>query len=179
VSATTRVHRQRCRPSAVLVRALVLVLLVWLLWPAAHGGRLGLVVVSGNSMQPTYAPGEVVLTWRLPVQTGAPVLIRVPEGHPAAGSLVIHRIRDRDPSGWITQGDNSPQPDRWRLVDDEVLGRALFRIRGSGTLLRWAINPLVLGGIAGALTVALMWPVSPPSPPPAPIDRDPADRRRR
>jgi len=143
--------------------AFVLVLLVRLLWPAVHGGHLALVVVSGNSMRPTYAPGEVVVTWRLPVRPGTPVLIRVPEGHPAAGSLVVHRIRDRDPSGWITQGDNSPQPDRWRLAGDEVLGRVLFRVPGGGTLLRWSINPLVLGGLAGALTMALMWPAPSPS----------------
>ncbi len=72
-----------------VVTLLAVIARIWLLWPATHGGRLGLVLVHGNSMQPTYAPDDLVLIWAGTIEPGRAVLLRVPDGGPLAGRLVI------------------------------------------------------------------------------------------
>jgi signal peptidase I len=170
-TAAARRRRRRSRARTRVVALLAVLLAVWLLWPATLGGRLGLVVVHGNSMSPTYAAGDVVLTWRAPVEIGVPVLLRVPEGRPFAGLLVIHRIVGTDGDDWLTQGDNSPTPDLWSLDDADILGRAVLRLPGLGAMLRRSADPWVLGALVGAALTSALWPARRAA---APADGSPA-----
>ncbi len=46
---------------------------------------------------------------------------------------VIHRIVGGDgESGYVMQGDNNPETDRWTPTDDEVLGEAVLHVPGAG-----------------------------------------------
>lgn len=147
----------RVRP-ALFAQCVVIVLIGALMWPASLGGAFGVVAVAGQSMEPTYQLGDVVITWKQPVELGDVVLYRVPEGSAGAGNPVIHRVIGGDSNGWITQGDNVGRPDPWEPAESDVLGVARFQTpidaRVIGLLRSWWFVALT-----GSLAVALfLWP---------------------
>jgi len=134
------------------------VVLALALWPSSLGGRLGLVMVAGNSMEPTYQLGDAVIAWRGPVEVGDIILYEIPEGSQGAGKTVIHRVVGGDGNRWVTQGDNSAYPDSWYPSNLDVLGVARVKIPLGGEVLGmvrswWFIA--VMGGVAVGL---LFWP---------------------
>lgn len=148
------------RPAEFLQWMLVICLAL-VLWPATFGGRFGMVIVAGTSMEPTYQLGDAVITWKEPVGVGDVTLYQVPEGFSGAGAPVIHRVISRDGIGWVTQGDNARYPDRWRPTDHDMLGVAKMKVPLGGYFLNlmrswWFIA--ILGGLATAL---LLWPDDP------------------
>jgi len=119
---------------------------------------MGIVMVAGNSMEPTYMLGDAVVTWREPVEIGDTALFRVPEGQVGAGNPVIHRVVGREDGGWVTKGDNTPRADNWRPSNHEMLGVAKFHIPIGGrmvAIIRSWLFIAVLGGLAVGLIV---WP---------------------
>src|SRR5215210_1217236 len=67
---------------------------LWLLAPTQWGGHLGLTVVSGHSMEPTYYTHDLVFTWKRDTYApGEVVVYTVPEGDPGEGYHVVHRVR--------------------------------------------------------------------------------------
>ena len=103
--------------------------LAWLfLWPALIGGFMTYVVVSGPSMQPTYESGDFVAARsQSGYEVGDIVVFSTDNGN------VIHRIIGGDgESGYVMQGDNNPEIDRWTPTDDEVLGEAVLHVPGAG-----------------------------------------------
>ena len=140
------------------LETMLVVCLVLLLWPASYGGRFGMVMVAGNSMEPTYQLGDAVITWRQPVEIGDVILYRIPENSPGAGNPVIHRVVGKEGGRWITKGDNSRAVDPWRPSEGDVLGVAQLRLAFGGRILAllrswWVIA--LLGGLAVGL---LLWP---------------------
>lgn len=150
---------RRINPLSFL-QTMLIVCLALVVWPSVFGGNFGMVIVAGDSMEPTYQLGDAVITWRQPVEVGDVVLFRVPEGEPGERNPVIHRVIGGDPSGWITQGDNSPIEDMWEPSSKDVLGVAQIKIPLGGRVLAvmrsWLFIAL-LGGIGAAL---LFWPDS-------------------
>jgi signal peptidase I len=154
------------RPGAVRTKSptpadalwlVVLLLVVWLIWPASFGGRLGLVLVAGTSMEPTYRLGDVAITWRSEPGVGDVVLYLVPDGV-ARGQPVIHRIVGGTPEAWIAQGDNNARPDEWTPASDDVLGVAVVRIPIGGRVLGMLRSPVAIAALAGTAVALWMWP---------------------
>jgi signal peptidase len=150
---------RRLNPSAffqwMLVGCLALVL-----WPATYGGAFGIVIVAGDSMEPTYSLGDSVITWRQPVEIGDTVSFRVPEGETGEGNPVIHRVIGGDASGWITQGDNSYAEDTWTPSSEDILGVAQFRVPFGGRLLGLMRSWLFIAVVGGVAAGLLLWPDS-------------------
>lgn len=126
---------------------LLLALALVALWPSAVGGPLGYVVVSGDSMLPTYSGGDLVVTRTTSsVAIGDVAVFTVPPDEPGAGMSVIHRIASGTAEqGWRTHGDNNPGPDPWVIDPDDIDGvvRAHVPYVGSALLaLRtwWALS---------------------------------------
>ena len=145
---------------AAVLQWVLVVILAMALWPSSLGGRSSLVMVAGESMAPTYQLGDAVVAWKQPVEIGDIILYRIPDGSPGEGKTVIHRIVGGDGNGWITQGDNSTEPDIWYPSDLDVLGVAQFEIPLGGDVLAlfrswWFIA--AMGGLACGL---LLWPDS-------------------
>jgi signal peptidase len=131
------------------------------LWPATLGGRFGMVMVAGNSMEPTYELGDAVITWREEVRVGDVILYQVPKGGIGEGNPVIHRVVGGGPGGWVTRGDNAAQPDSWTPSNRDVLGVAKVVIPLGGrvlALMRSWLFVATLGGLAAGL---LLWPEDP------------------
>lgn len=137
---------------------MVVVCICLALWPASYGGRMGMVMVAGESMQPIYELGDAVITWREPVEVGDIILYRIPEGVVGAGAPVIHRVIGGDGNGWVTQGDNRAQPDDWHPTDLDVLGVAKWKIPLGGEVLAVVRSWWFIGAM-GAIAIGLfLWP---------------------
>lgn len=101
-------------------------LLAALVAVVAFTGIVKHVLVLGNSMEPTYSSGDLVLT----VKTGdyelGDVIVFTPEpGH----HNVVHRIVSGDEvSGYMTQGDNNDFVDPWVSNSHSILGEVILHI---------------------------------------------------
>jgi signal peptidase I len=166
-----------------LVRAVVVAALV-LAWaielrPAALGGPLSFVIVSGTSMEPRMSSGDlVVVRERSDYQIGDVVAFRLPEDHGGGNAKVIHRITGGSArSGFTVQGDNRNSQDLWRPRPDQILGEEWLRLPGAGSVLvALRSSPFALAAASGATAFLLMllWPKRtrdepdlPPQPAPA------------
>lgn len=146
------------RALSLLFTALIIAGTVYL-WPAQLGGETRLVIVSGQSMEPTYDLGDIVVArgGGTP-EVGDTVVFAVPEGT-AEGMLVIHRILELDPEGrFITQGDNRETPDQWPLTEADIVGEPLLHIPKGGVVVRFFQQLWVLAIVLGLLAVFLLWP---------------------
>lgn len=115
---------------ARLLGALGVAALVWLfLWPAQFGGYMTYVVVSGQSMEPTYYTGDLVVARAKPAyEVGDVVVFTTPDGK------VVHRIVDGDgQAGFVMLGDNNDDIDQWTPTNDDIDGEAILRVPSAGT----------------------------------------------
>jgi signal peptidase len=137
--------------------ALVIVLAL-VVWPSSLGGRLGLVMVAGTSMEPTYQLGDAVIAWRQPVDIGDIVLYKIPEGSTGEGKTVIHRVVGGNGDRWVTQGDNSEFPDNWHPSNRDVLGVARMKVPLGGEVLRFVRSWWFIAAMGGGAVGLLLWP---------------------
>jgi signal peptidase len=116
-------------PAVKLAATAAVAVLVWLfLWPAAIGGSMTYVVVSGPSMEPVYETGDFVAAREQESYgIGDIVVFSTENGN------VIHRIIGGDgDTGYVMQGDNNPEVDQWTPTGDEVLGKAALHVPDAG-----------------------------------------------
>ncbi len=141
---------------------LLLALFVVALWPAVWGGITGVTIVDGQSMEPVYSSGDVVLTLRMPsYAVGDVISYQVPAGQNGAGGRVIHRIIATDDSGdkpvFTSQGDNNDSVDPWKFGTADVMGQAMLRLPGLGKVFSGS-NGVMLGAAVGLGVMVLLWP---------------------
>ena len=137
---------------------MLVICLILALWPTALGGRFGVVMVAGPSMEPTYMLGDAVISWKQPAEVGDVIVFEVPKGEFGEGNPVIHRIVGSDQSGWITQGDNMEFPDGWNPNQQDLVGVAKFHIPRGGRLLAIMKSWLFVSVIGGVAVLLLFWP---------------------
>ncbi|GAA3215738.1 S24/S26 family peptidase [Microbacterium terregens] len=120
---------------------------------------VGITVVSGESMLPTYDPQDLLVTWRSGAYpAGTPVVYRIPEGGPGAGMNVVHRVVSVAPDGThLMQGDNNAAVDPWRPLDSDVRGEVILRIPGGAYALRMVASPLFLAALCGVMLGAAVF----------------------
>ena len=148
-SVLTRVARWVALAATVLVA-------VWA-WPASLGGCTTFVLVSGGSMEPTYATGDLLVARCGEAAVGDVVVYEPPT---AAGSLVVHRIVGGDPSAWVLQGDANDWLDPWTPGQEHVVGRVVAHVPGLG-LAPWVLDPLVWASVIVAGLGVWLWPSRP------------------
>ena len=140
----------------------VVLVLAWfaLLRPPLVGGTTNYVIVVGDSMVPTYASGDLVVTRPAAAYpTGAIVLYRVPASEPGAGALIIHRVVGGDPSGgFTTRGDHNPGVDRWHPRASDVLGTSIAVIPKVGLAMTLVRQPILGATNAAVFALVVMWP---------------------
>lgn len=142
---------------------LIALLAVWgvALRPASLGGPATFIVIRGDSMEPTYYPGDLVVLHRADQYgPGDAVGYRVPDGELGAGLVVVHRILSGDGDvGYLLQGDANPAPDPWSPDDGDVVGRVTWRIPVVGSLIATIRQPAALASLAAslALTLVVFW----------------------
>ena len=141
----------RAIPSALL---LVLMAFIWITFaPMQAGGQAAYIVVIGNSMEPKFHRGDLVI-----VQRDANYLIGdiVAYKNAQLKSNVIHRIIDSQNNHFILKGDNNSWIDTYQPSAEEVIGKLWIHIPGGGSVIQRIRTPLNMALIAGALAGFLM-----------------------
>lgn len=162
---------------------LIGIALAWatFLRPTSLGGPVSYVIVSGNSMEPTYSDGDLaVLKERASYAVGDVVAYRVATTN-GRGALVIHRIIGVENGAFLTQGDNRDGRDQWRPTERDMIGTPMVAIPLLGRALRTVATPAGMAALSGigAFFAVLRSPRAPvPSAPAAsaPAQPDPTTR---
>lgn len=124
--------------------------------PTQLGGPTTMIVVAGDSMEPTLSDGDlVVLREKDGYDVGGVVTFPVPEGEAGAGTLVIHRIVGREGDGFVLRGDNRDRVDEWRPSDADIKGELWVHVPQGGDRLMAILQPPLLAALAGG--AATMW----------------------
>ena len=128
----------------------------WLLWPSSLGGCTTLTIVSGQSMEPTYYTGDLVVSRCGPVEVGDVVVYNPPD---VGGARVIHRlVGGSSEDGWVVQGDNNDFLDPWNPVDEDILGSAVLHLSGVGKVASILLSPLTWISLLIVALAVVIWP---------------------
>lgn len=138
----------------------LVVVLAWNLWPAALGGHTRFIMVTGASMEPVFHIGDSLVVREIDdPQIGDIIVFRIPQGDPAEGSFVVHRIfAQRADGSFMTKGDNRRYADPWHITPEDIVGKPTWTIPQFGRLLQMTHSPFFIGGAAGLLCMLLLLP---------------------
>lgn len=147
------------RLSRVLLSILawtLVALAAFFLWPTNLGGCTTFTIVSGESMEPTYHTGDIVLS-----RCGTPeigdVVVYQPER--LDGARIIHRVvGGESKTGWQLQGDNNDFVDDFDPTDAEVLGVARLHLPRLGLWVEALANPWVWASMITLALALFVWP---------------------
>lgn len=139
----------------------------WFLWPSSLGGSTTFVVVSGQSMEPLYAPGDLVVA-RKGVPAVGDVIVYRPEG--LGDAKVVHKIVGGDGvTGWDVKGVNNDWLDQWHPTNDDVVGMVAVHLGSGNRIGTLLLSPLFWGAFFVVAIGLLLWPEKPDGA--APSDR--------
>jgi len=133
---------------------LVMALTGWILFaPPQFGGQASMVIVDGNSMQPSYHKGDLIIVRSADYyQIGDIVAYK----HLEMGKYVIHRIIAEDLNRFVLQGDNNTWSDGFKPSQAEIIGKHWIRIPKMGKAINWLRKPIYFAFFASLLGGMLM-----------------------
>lgn len=153
------------RSHTKLLNALVLALLAIafvVFAPVQIGGAASFVIINGNSMEPLYYRGDLVIARTAPAyQVGDIVIYR----HPTIGP-VIHRIIGHAGDAWVFKGDNNHFIDPYQPVQNDLIGKAWIHIPSIGKALDYLRTPLARIIISLGLGAIIMTTITGSAPQP-------------
>ena len=122
---------------------------IWLAFaPTRVGGAASYIIVIGNSMEPTFHIGDLIIVHEEPAyQIGDAVTYRNQE----LGSFVFHRIVSQKLGRYSLQGDNNSWIDTYEPSQAEIIGKLWLHIPKGGGVIQKMRNPVAMAVIAGAL----------------------------
>ncbi|MEX2251139.1 MAG: signal peptidase I [Acidimicrobiia bacterium] len=143
----------KTRPIRWLASLLLAVAFLVVFAPTTVGGATSYVIVTGNSMSPTYFDGDLVVVRRGDYAVGEIVAFETGRG------LVIHRIVGGSAEeGFVMQGDNKENPDPWHPIKDDIVGKHFAQVPEAG---RWVQrvtgSPALFGVMIGGLGSLMVW----------------------
>ena len=121
---------------------------IWLAFaPTKIGGNASYVIINGNSMEPDFHRGDLVIIRSATTYNIGDIVTYWDDTLPA---YVIHRIIDVKQERFVLQGDNNSWIDNTRPSTEDILGKLWVHIPRLGKFLEWMRAPLQF-----ALIVAL------------------------
>lgn len=124
------------------------------LGPTVIGGQATYLTVSGDSMVPVLASGDLVIVRRADAYAVGDIVAFHLPNDPLTRNLVIHRIAGGTAtSGWTMRGDNNPGDDPWRPISGDLVGKAWIVVPGAGRALAWFRQPAVFASFAAGFVV--------------------------
>lgn len=104
-------------------------------------------VVMSGSMEPTIHVGSMAITQKQDAYNVGDVIMYWSTDYDL---YILHRIVDKTPEGFITQGDANPRPDAQVVKSDQIVGKCIFYSALLGKIMTflskpWVIPILVLG----------------------------------
>lgn len=139
---------QRKTGTIFSITGLFLVGLIWLVFaPAQFGGQAAYAIINGNSMEPLFERGDLVVLYRAgEYRIGDIATYRHPEIGP-----VFHRIIGTDGHRFVFKGDNNDWTDTYRPDSTELIGKLWLHIPRLGKTLSKLRSPWILGGLAATI----------------------------
>lgn len=130
----------------------------WMIFaPMQFGGLVAYVIVNGNSMQPLYQQGDLVVVHRADeYQVGDIVTYRNPDIGP-----VIHRIIGQQGDQFILKGDHNTWTDSFLPASADIIGKAWIQLRGVGKVFGFIRNPWVLSILVAGIGALFLFTVIP------------------
>ena len=154
-----RHRKNRAMVGSVLYAVLIAAVAV-IVWPSQLGGPGTLSVVSGHSMDPTYATGDLIYAWTGTPRTGD---IVVYSPGPGLGRVVHRVVGGNATDGYVMQGDNNSWQDPYQPTGDDVLGIVRVHIPTAGKFASILNSPLTWAAVILIGLGLIMWPTSPAS----------------
>ena len=134
----------------------VLVLAGWLIFaPVNIGGQTSYVTLVGNSMEPGFHRGDLVLVREVDVY---PVGEIVAYRHPNIGT-VFHRIIQKQDASFILKGDNNSWKDSAEITQEQIIGRLWLHIPFVGKYLQYLRTPGMFALVVAGLGLFSMAPL--------------------
>src|ERR1044071_4262331 len=131
--------------SAVMINLVLFAALVavWIAFaPTFIGGRASYVVVNGNSMEPGFHRGDLVIVRAASIyNVGDVVTYRNAE----LNAFVIHRIIAIQQDHYIFKGDNNSWIDTYHPIREELIGKLWIHIPKLGKGMEWLRLPIHMG----------------------------------
>ena len=126
-----------------------MMIVTWLAFaPTQVGGLASYIIVIGNSMEPNFHIGDLVITHQeINYEIGDAVVYRNQE----LRSFVFHRIIAHLQDRYTLQGDNNSWTDTYEPLGEEVLGRLWLHIPRGGAYIQKLRSPFAMALIAGVL----------------------------
>lgn len=133
---------------------LVFVVTAWIIFaPLQLGGQAAYVIVTGNSMEPGFHLGDLVIVHQvLDYRVGDIVVYRSAE----LKGFVFHRIIGKTIDHFILQGDNNSWTDSYQPTREEMVGKLWIQLPRAGKAVQWLRLPINMGLMAGAAGGILM-----------------------
>jgi signal peptidase I len=148
-----------------ILAALSLPLFLFIFWitfaPTRIGGPVTYAIVDGNSMEPRFQRGDLILVRKEPAYgAGDAVVYRNAEME----NFVFHRIVGTELGRFTLQGDNNSWLDSYQPGADEIVGKLWIHLPKLGRSIEWMRIPLHMAVAVGFLGVFLMFDMlKPPS----------------
>lgn len=145
---------------------ILMLAILFLAWPLAWGGLFSYTVVSGNSMEPTYHTGDVVMTYRTSDYQVGDVIVYTVTLDDKTGAIV-HRIIEVLPDGtYKTKGDNNGFADPWVAEPQNIRGEVIAMFPQAYKVIGIIRSPLFWIIPIGVMVAFFLWPAPAPEIPP-------------
>lgn len=145
---------KRFSPNLISGFWVVVMLVFWLvLAPTQAGGLASYIIVIGNSMEPNFHIGDLVIVHK---ETRYQVGDAVVYDNRELGNFVFHRIIEQELGRFTLQGDNNSWTDTYQPTKDEVLGKLWLHVPKGGNIIQRIRNPFIMAAIAGVLGAFLV-----------------------
>jgi len=142
-------------PSAKILSTILFLGFIMGLWflfaPIQVGGSVAYVMVSGNSMEPKYHFGDlIVVRAGQKYQVGEAVVYQHPEeGH------IFHRIIGREGGKFLLQGDNNSWIDSHQPSSNEIVGKLWLYLPFGGTIIGYLREPINMTLLTVVMVIAI------------------------
>lgn len=140
---------RRFSPKARAAFWVAAMIVIWLAFaPTKAGGTTSYIIVIGNSMEPGFHIGDLVVVREASdYQVGDAVAYRNAE----LGSFVFHRIVSAASGRYTLKGDNNSWLDNYQPTQADVIGRLWLHIPKGGIIVQKMRAPIIMALLAGAL----------------------------
>ncbi len=144
---------RRWRQALFAAMLLALTTTAWVLFaPQQVGGNAAYVIILGNSMEPAFHRGDLVIVRRASsYQVGDVVAYTDPQ----LQRYLFHRIIARQGERFLLQGDHNDWVDSYRPRAEEIIGKEWIHLPGFGRAVQQLRQPLTLGILTGLVAGAL------------------------
>lgn len=138
--------------------SIVIMMGIWLAFaPKQVGGLASYIIVIGNSMEPKFHIGDLIIVHEQPVyQVGDAIVYQ----NVQLKKFVFHRIVSQQLGHYTLQGDNNSWLDTYKPTQEEVIGKLWLHIPRGGKFIQKVRSPFVMALVAGALGAILAIRVS-------------------